>query len=554
MRVGKNVELYCYFRMPTRLLLAIAGALLIVRLPSLVQPMGPDQGLYAYVGDRILTHELAYRDAWDQKPPGIHYVYAALRAISTRDWVVPAADLAAAAITAALLWLVGARVAGPIAGGLSAVLFLLLADPSMDRYGGVRVRAQAETFIALAVAGAIALAIGAEGADRAGGAEGAGADGAGRAHGAARRARALRLASAGLLVGAAFTLKYNAGLYGIVVLAALALGGSLALADTAAVVLGATLIPLAAFIVFWRGGALGDLYQATIVYNMRYSGQTYAGPPDMLRYLVAFPIHHARLNPLWFTGGLGALVLAVKGLRTRLSWLPLLWIAVACVSIAINGSRELPQYFVQATPALALAAGMGAVAALGRAPVAARFVAAVAVAYGCWRVGSEPFPKKLAASVGHDLAYVLHREDWRAHLAHYGGRDVDKYSALDNVDIGRFLAEHTSPSETVYVFGFSPGSYAYAQRRSASRFFWSRPVILDFNHGDPTYGIAGLRRDLDQRPPAYVILQQHDWSPDVQDSAPFFVSQPLLADWLHAGYHEVHPFIDGFLAWERNGR
>jgi hypothetical protein len=357
-----------------------------------------------------------------------------------------------------------------------------------------------------------------------------------------------------LLVGAAFTLKYNAGLYGLVVLAALALGGSLTIADAAAVALGSIVVPLIAFGVFWRGGALGDLYQATIVYNMRYSAQTYAGPLDMLRYLAIFPVHHARVNPLWFTGGLGAIALLVAGLRNRRAWLPLVWVAAACVSIAINGSRELPQYFVQATPALALAAGAGAVIALRRAPVAARVVVAIAVAYGCWRVGSEPFPKKLAASVGHDMAYVLHREDWRTHVARYGGRDVDKYSALDNIDIGRFLADRTAPAETVYVFGFSPGSYAYAQRRSASRFFWSRPVILDFNRDDPAYGVAGLRRDLERWPPAYVILQQHDWSPDVQDSAPFFLSQPALAGWLRAGYHEVHPFIEGFSAWERNGR
>src|SRR6187455_1070492 len=87
------------FPMSTRvLLLALAGALLLVRLPSLVQPMGPDQGLYAYVGERIRHGELAYRDAWDQKPPGIHYIYAGLRALSHRDLVVPAADLAAAAL------------------------------------------------------------------------------------------------------------------------------------------------------------------------------------------------------------------------------------------------------------------------------------------------------------------------------------------------------------------------------------------------------------------------------------------------------------------------
>ena len=139
--------------MSTRvLLLALIGALLLVRLPSLVQPMGPDQGLYAYVGERIRHGELAYRDAWDQKPPGIHYVYAALRTLSSRDVVVPAADLAAAALVAALLWAIGTRLCGPLAGGLSAVLFLLLSDPSLARYGGFRVRAQAETFIALAVA------------------------------------------------------------------------------------------------------------------------------------------------------------------------------------------------------------------------------------------------------------------------------------------------------------------------------------------------------------------------------------------------------------------
>ena len=55
--------------MATRVLLAIAGALILLRVPSLAQPMGPDQGLYAYVGDRILAGGLAYRDAWDQKPP-----------------------------------------------------------------------------------------------------------------------------------------------------------------------------------------------------------------------------------------------------------------------------------------------------------------------------------------------------------------------------------------------------------------------------------------------------------------------------------------------------
>src|SRR4029079_17743515 len=236
--------------MPTRLLLAIAAALLILRVPSLAQPMGPDQGLYADVADRILHGELGSRDAWDQKPPGIHYLYAALRAISHRDVIVPAADLAAAVAVAALLWRLGRLLAGAIAGGVSAVIFLLLSDPSFARYGGVRVRAQCETFIALAVAGALALGVGANGATGAQGARGAGARGAKGAG---------RLFAAGVLIGAAFALKYNAGLYGAVVLAALALTTGVTLLETGWIVAGAAIVPTVLFAIFWSGGALDDL-------------------------------------------------------------------------------------------------------------------------------------------------------------------------------------------------------------------------------------------------------------------------------------------------------
>src|SRR5215212_8521165 len=84
-------------RMSSRLLLIVAVALVAIRLPSLVQPMGADQSLYAYVGERVLHGELPYIDAWDQKPPAIHYTYALMRALWRSDGVVAAADLVAAA-------------------------------------------------------------------------------------------------------------------------------------------------------------------------------------------------------------------------------------------------------------------------------------------------------------------------------------------------------------------------------------------------------------------------------------------------------------------------
>lgn len=514
--------------MPIRLLAVLVAALLLLRLPSLVQPMGADQGLYAYVGDRIGHGELAYRDAWDQKPPGIHYIYAALRAISATDIVVPAADLASAGVVAMLLWVLGTRLGGPLAGALSAAIFLALSDPGFARYGGVRIRAQCETFIALAVTGALVLVT--------------------------SRKSAPRVFAAGVLLGMAFALKYNAGVFVVVAIAAAALTTGLTWRDVAWLALGSIVVPGLLLVVFWRGGALNDLYQATIAYNLQYSGETYASGWDMLAYLLRFPIERAQLDGLWFAGGLGCIVLAAVARRRRVAWLPVAWVAAACLSIAINGSRNLPQYFLQAAPALGLAAGLGASIAFRPLSPALRAVVALLLAVAIWRVGPDPFPS-LAQNLAHDTQYMMGRIDRRTHLARYGGaRSGEKFSALDNVDLGAFLASRTRPDEPVFVFGFSPGSYAYAQRRSASRFFWSRPVIVRFNAGDPRYGVAGLADDLRRSPPAFVILQERDWAPDVPDSAGFFVAQPVLAAWLRDEYHQVQDAVEGFLTWERNDR
>ena len=564
-----------------RLLLALACALLILRAPSLAQPMGADQGLYSYVGERVLHGDLAYRDAWDQKPPGIHFVYAALRAVWRGDAAVPAADLAAAATGAWLLWRIGLTLVSPAAGAWSALLFLFLADPDFARLAGVRVRAQCETFIAMLVAGAVLSAVRAREEDR------------------------RRLFGAGLLLGAVFALKYNAAIYAVVALAAIAVCRRIRWNDIVWMTLGGAVIPLALLARFAAGGALNDLYQATIVYNVRYSGETYVSRWHVLRYLATFPIQHARVDALWFVGGLGCVVLlglmlsnfrltslrqgyggppkrfaqrrkaeataesegkpdasnattqrefAASAFRRKSSapmWLPIVWVAAACVSIAINGSRGLPQYFLQAAPALALAAGVAGALTLPRLPRVWRVIVVALLAVAVWRVNDFT---KFAANLSYDARYMARPADRRAYLARYGGqRDVDKFAALATWDLGQYLRARTAPSETVLVFGFSPGAYVYADRRSATRFFWSRPVILDFNGPARGYGVDGLLEDLEARRPAYIALQLHDWAPDVQDSAAFFLSQPSLSAFLQSAYHRV-PAVEGFDVWERNDR
>lgn len=509
--------------MTNRVLLALACVLLVVRLPSLVQPMGADEGLYAYVGERILSGGLPYRDAWDQKPPAIHVTYAVMRAVLPRDAAVPAADLLIAAVVAALLWRLGTVVAGGRVGPWAAIVFLFLSNPAFARLGGVAVRAQCETFIAAAVTGAfLCLA----------------------------RVRAhpggVNTFAAGALFGLAFLFKYNAAAYGLAGLFALLLWRQLE-AKAVALLASGFAAPVAIFVAWFAAGhALPDLYDATILYNVRYSGETYQGPLHALSYLLTFPVRHARVDALWLVGGAGCVVLLATARAVPGRLFAVAWVAAACLSIAINGSRDLPQYFIQAAPALALAAGWAGSLLFSGSRVLSVAVAIAAIV-GVWRVNDFP---KLVDNTWRDARYSSGSITRAEHLARYGDRTTRKYSALAMEELGGFMRSHTQPHQPVYVFGFSSGAYVAAERRSASRFFWSRPVIVGFNEGQPGYGIAGLIDELRASPPAIVALQQRDWYPDVDDSAHFFMATPALASWLRSSYTMV-PGPEGFDVWMR---
>ena len=516
--------------MSSRLVLVAAALLVVLRLPSLVQPMGADQSLYAYVGERMHAGGLPYRDAWDQKPPAIHFVYAGLRSIWASDAIVPFADLAAAAGVAVLLYKLGNFVGPAGSGAAAALVFLLLSNPAFTRIAGIRLRAQCETFIALAVTAAFVVLL----KDRKG-------------------VAGLSALGAGVLFGLAFTFKYNAAVFAIAGVAVLWLFSRVTFGTLTRLAIGFSLPPLAFLAIFALGGALRQLYDATIAYNLEYSGETYSGLLDVVRYLLTFPVERARVDALWTVGGAGCLILLAGARADRTRLFPVIWVAAACASIAINGSRSLPQYFVQANPALALAAAWGGVVAwewihgwLGsfKARYAATAVAAVVVV-AVWRVNQ--FPKLVEQTV-FDARYALGAMSRDDYLSRYD--DDRKYSALAAVSLGEYLRSHSAPADRVYVFGFTCAAYVEADRESASRFFWSRPVIAGFNSDRPGYGIEGLLSELDLNRPSVIALQQRDWAPDVEDSATFFMASPKLAGWLQTHYVKADG-PEGFDVWLR---
>jgi hypothetical protein len=253
------------------------------------------------------------------------------------------------------------------------------------------------------------------------------------------------------------------------------------------------------------------------------------------------------VDGLWLVGGAGCVVLLAASLGQPRRLFPVIWVAAACLSIAVNSSRGLPQYFVQAGPALALAAGWALTLAWTKRRALNVAIVAVA-AIALWRVNEFP---TLVRNTRHDAAYLAGRSDRATHLSRYGDRDTRKYSALAVAEMSDFVKAHTGPGDAIYVFGFSPGVYVQSGRMSASRFFWSRPVIVNFKGDEPGYGVRGLLDDLTVHAPSLVALQVRDWFPDVEDSAAFFLATEPLAGWLRAHYTQAHG-PEGFDVWLRN--
>ncbi len=531
-----------------RLLAAIAIAVLVlVRVPSIAQPPGGDQGLYAYAGQRILAGDVPYRDAWDQKPPAIHATYALMWAAWPDGRVVAATDLVVSAGIAWLLFLIARRLTGSAGAGVTvAVLYLLLANPVHTRLGGARIRAQGELFIGFWIAfGMLMLQRAADETEP-------------TPRAATVRSRLTLVA--GMCLGVAALYKYNA-ISAVLPAVVVLLVGRIGMHDSRPVlrrvaatygplVVGVALPVLVMLGVFAAVGGLSDLYRATITYNLMYSGETYRGAGDLLRYLVTFPVQYARVDSLWWMGGLGCVILLGRSVAAPRYLVVPAWVVAACVSIAVNGSRGLPQYFVQAWPPLALAAGLGLAWTwrhLGHVP---RVVLLVVLATGIWRVTT--IPKAIDYTL-HDFRGLTGQLPREAYLERFGRRESgDKFSALAIEELAAYVRVNSAPGDRVLVFGFSPFALTLAGRQSASRFFWSRPVIVSFLEGTPGYGVTGMLDELTRTRPRLVVLQRHDWDPDGPDSFSFFLSDPRLRAWLDAGYAPAGD-VGNFAIWKRRG-
>src|SRR5829696_808256 len=108
----------------TPALVGAATLALVVRCLSIAEPLGIDQSLWASAVRGMSRGQLLYRDVWEQRPPGIYWIYLAGFEVfgwlpSTVAWL----DILASAATTLLVYTLGRALGTPTTGSAAAALY-----------------------------------------------------------------------------------------------------------------------------------------------------------------------------------------------------------------------------------------------------------------------------------------------------------------------------------------------------------------------------------------------------------------------------------------------
>ena len=95
------------------------------------EPLDCDESAYAYIGHRLLAGDVLYRDLTENKPPLGYWIYATPIALAGyNELAIRLLPIPYILATIAILWWLGSRLAGPIAGCAAAAIYAVVStDP-----------------------------------------------------------------------------------------------------------------------------------------------------------------------------------------------------------------------------------------------------------------------------------------------------------------------------------------------------------------------------------------------------------------------------------------
>lgn len=474
--------------------IAVIGVFLL-RLPAIVEPMGPDQGVYATIGWAMHRGFALYRDLFEMKPPGLYVIYWLAFAIlgiktTTIFWI----DYAAAAATTILFFDLCRRIVSVRFGALAAAVLAVGTWPAARlAYGGFLERAINEPFITLFVTAAAwttTIAV------------------------ATNRSR--WSVGAGLCVGIAAVFKPMTVVYWLALVVWVALQsnreGAMRFAKFSAG--GAVVAPAIALTWMWASGVLPDAWLALAVYNRAYLAVGDQGLFDIVNKLAHESWRRVKTDEVWTMGALGAAA-ALASWRWRrtkpgaAASLGILWLGAAHLAIVLNGPRMFQTYFMPALVPLCLLAAWlfdQVFARRSRWRVAAAAGVIALTGLMIFRSGSMT---RAAFFTRADIGQLFGESARQEYLQRFQSRSTRAFSAADAERLADYLRANTQPTERVFIFGMTASAYFLSDRLPASRFLFVYPAVSNMGNR-PEFRVETLAAELRRASPRYIVLQRHN--------------------------------------------
>jgi 4-amino-4-deoxy-L-arabinose transferase-like glycosyltransferase len=486
------------------LLTAILGLTFILRMKFWGQPLEMDEGVYGYIGWRILDGVVPYKHVFDHKPPGVYLLYSLVFWLSkpTALNIKVFASIYTLGTVLAVFF-VAKKVAGETAGLLSALLFAVFSSGPNIQGGGVN----AEVFMVLPYTlAAISFMKAVE-------------TGEGKSY-----------FFAGFWTGLASTIKQVAatnllwfGTFLLIRLWRERKQHDLApvLTDGLLLVTG-VFVPWLPFVLyFYLHDALGNFYFWQVTFNFGYIGKGYGELPNAVIFLQGIKKVLSENGVLW--------LLALWGVWWWRSWRktpvsssesePETWQRAAWFQMSVwplfsflgvaAGGRFFPHYYIQMIPSLAVLGGVGLQglcheiqvkgAGLARRPMALIFAAIL-----FWA---------LVLSVKTDAPYYLNYNGTQISLHQYRS-PIFSISRF----IGHYIRQRTQPDDLVYVWAVNPEINFYALRKTPSPYLVHRRELK--------VPAEEVIRALQRSPPKYIIVMEE------------MKRFPQLEDYIRGNYQE----------------
>ncbi|MFP8872487.1 MAG: glycosyltransferase family 39 protein [Myxococcota bacterium] len=484
------------------------AALLRFRLLSV--PFERDEGEYAYAGQLILQGIVPYDLAYTMKLPGVSGIYAMMMLVLGQTHEsIHLGLLIVNAITIVLVFALGKKLIGPLAGVAGAAFFAVASTLSSVQ----GLWANTEHFVLpFALAGILTYLRWLSD----------------------QRNRFLVLA--GVFLGTAILMKQHGTAFFAFVFVCLAwelfvsrTGHWHPVVRPIASLVGGAVLPIAitALVVL----ALGN-FDKFIFWTTEYA-TTYASGNGLERGWFNFA---RKASPLWHEAraiGLMAVIAPIcldwshRG-RTRSTMLCLF--ALFSFLAICPGLFFRPHYFIMLLPAVGLLAG----ASLDR----------------CYRLLVESRQNALFRSVPALVAiaivaitllvnqdYLIHASPEQVVRKTYG---LNPFS--EALAIGTWLKENTEEDETIAVLGSEPQIYFYAKRKSATGYIYTYPLMEDQPMAKTMQ--EEMAREIETAAPRHVV-----WVHDVNSWAPTKKSVTHIFDWFNefqanyrvVGWSEARP-------------